>query len=268
MLGRTLKMAFWVTYDHVGKLILASMVWFLPAAAPASMAWAAFGTDVPAAWLIMGWPLLALSLGVILPVMTAGLAHMAKVLIDRRDGSLADMFRGIRMYGVRAAVIGLIYFFAGASLATSVWFYGVQERLPRWLGYGLSALALWGLLFLTLSGLMVMPALVQKKAGVLATIKLAALLVLANPFFMAGLGLQALAFTALSVMVTPLLPLLYGAVVVVLASSAYELLARKYAAAGAVDGVAEASDATRLLADEEDDYLNRGFRDFLFPWKG
>ena len=29
MLGRTLKMAFWVTYDHIGKLILANLMWSL-----------------------------------------------------------------------------------------------------------------------------------------------------------------------------------------------------------------------------------------------
>ncbi|MDX9973114.1 MAG: hypothetical protein RBU21_09000, partial [FCB group bacterium] len=124
-----------------------------------------------------------------------------------------------------------------------------------WLGFGLSALAAWALVFALLTALMVVPALVQKKERALATVKLAAALVLANPFFALGLAVQVLGFTLVAVVVTPLLPLLYGSVVVVLVSSAYEMLARKYAAPGAPP-------------DEDDDYLNRGFRDFLFPWKG
>jgi hypothetical protein len=62
----------------------------------------------------------------------------------------------------------------------------------------------------------------------------------------------------------------------VLATSAYEMLARKYAAleahqaaeaAGAVPAAA-LSKADQIREDAKDDYLNRGFRDFLFPWKG
>lgn len=269
MLGRALKMAFWVTYDHVGKLILANVLWFVAFAVPASLAWGAFATGEPAVRLVVAWPLLIAGVGVVLPVMTAGLAHMAKVLIDKRDGSLGDMFRGIRMYGGRAAGIGLVYFFACASLATSAWFYAVKlHGAAPWLGYAISALAVWALVFVAMTSLMAMPALVQKKGGVVATVKLAALLVLANPLLVLGLALQLAAFTVLSVLVTPLFPLLYGAVAVVLVSSAYELLARKYAAAGAPEGALETGAGPRPMTDEEDDYLNRGFRDFLFPWKG
>ena len=269
MLGRTLKMAFWVTYDHIGKLILANIVWFLAFAAPGSVGWVAFRAGDAGVRLLVAWPLLIFSMGIVLPVMTAGLAHMIKVLIDKRDGSIGDMFRGIRMYWRRAAAIGLAYLFGSASLATSAWFYAAKLHgsLP-WLGYGISAVALWALVFVLLSALLVMPALVQKKERAVATVKLAALLALANPLFTAGLAVQVVGFTILAVVVTPLVPLVYGAVVVVLVSSAYELLARKYASAGMPGGPLEALGGTRPVTDEEDDYLNRGFRDFLFPWKG
>ena len=52
----------------------------------------------------------------------------------------------------------------------------------------------------------------------------------------------------------PLFIFIYGGAVLVLLSSAYELLSRKY------DHIAS--------NDAADDYLNRGLRDFLFPWKG
>ena len=43
-------------------------------------------------------------------------------------------------------------------------------------------------------------------------------------------------------------------------------LSRKYAA---VEAHGDAPGRARVaFGDEEDDYLNRGIRDFLFPWKG
>lgn len=267
MLGRTLKMAFWVTYDHAGKLILANLIWFLAFAVPGSLGWAAFvGGDASMRW-FMALPCGVFAFGIAMPTASAGLAHMVKILIDTRDGALGDMFRGMRAYGVRASGIGCLFLFALSSLATSAWFYAsrLRDTLP-WLGYGLSALAVWALVVVMLAGLYLMPALVQKKGGIGATVKLAGLLVLANPLFTLGLAIQLAAWTAVALVLSPVLPLLYGAVAVVLVSSAYEMLARKYAAAEAI--VQGTTPEAVAAQDEQDDYLNRGVRDFLFPWKG
>jgi uncharacterized membrane protein YesL len=268
MLGRTLKMAFWVAYDHIGKLILANILWFLAFAVPGSVGLTGLTAGDGFIRVLVGIPLTLLSAGVILPVMTAGLAHMVKVLIDRRDGALSDMFRGIGLYWKQATGAGILYLFVVVSFATSAWFYATRLRdsLP-WLGYGISAVAAWAFLFALLAGLLLMPALVQKKSGALGSLKLAALLVLANPLFAIGLGIQFAAWTLLSLVVAPLAPLLYGSLAVVLVSSAYEMLARKYAAAeaGPDDRPQKGGWPPK---DEEDDYLNRGFRDAIFPWKG
>lgn len=258
MLSRTLKMAFWVMYDHIGKLLLANLVWSLTLLILLIAAGTAFKTGDPSLLLMIGASALVLAFGVVLPVTTAGLAHMAKELIDTRDGSLGDLFRGMRLYGLRAVAIGMIYVVATVCLTVSVWFYATQLRTSApWLGYALSALALWGLIFLAFTAMLVMPALVQKKGTVRETLKLAALLVLGNPLFCAGLALQFLVLAAVS-LIPPVFLFLSGSMAAVLASSAYEMLARKYAAqSGAID-----------FHDETDDYLNRGLRDFLFPWKG
>lgn len=270
MLGRTLKMAFWVTYDHLGKLILANIVWFMVFAVPGSLGLTALGSGDRGLQIFIGLPLVVLAVGVLLPVVTAGLAHMVKVLIDTRDGAIGDLFRGIRLYGWRAAGIGLASLALVAALSTSAWFYAIRlgASVP-WLGYAISAGALWCLLFLLLADLMVMPALVQKKAGVWTSLKLAGLLVLANPFFIIGLAIQFTIFTAVSLAICAVVPILYGSVAVVLVSSAYEMLARKYAGVDAAEALAPGAPARRWPPkDEEDDYLNRGLRDAIFPWKG
>jgi uncharacterized membrane protein YesL len=253
-------MAFWVCYDHLGKLMLANVVWAVLVALPGSMALAALFSGDPAFLVVIGVPATWLTLGVALPVASAGIAHMAKELIETRDGSVATFFAGMRRYGMRAAVLGTGYLALFVVVLIAAWFYAVRG-LPGvpWLGFILSALAVWALVFIVLSALMAIPALVQKKAGPWATFKLAGALVLANPVMAIGLAIQLAAITFICGVAAPLFFFLYGSAVVVLLSSAYEMLARKYAA--------QADPDAPPPDDEDDDYLNRGFRDFLFPWK-
>jgi hypothetical protein len=272
MLARSLKMAFWVTYDHLGKLILASLIWVMPVALAGFLGWAAFYTGDTGTQLVVGVPALVLGFGIILPVLSAGLAHMVKELIDTRDGSLGTLFSGVRLYWRRAASLGCVYAVVSVCLVTSAWFYATKLRdTAPWLGYGIAGLAVWCLLFTLLTGVLVIPTLVQKKASVAETLKLTALLVLDNPLFAMGLAFQVVAVTALALVVAPVFFFLYGAMVLAMVTSAYEMLARKYAA---LDQLAHGPAAERAGApltddaDEKDEYLNRGFRDFLFPWKG
>ncbi len=259
MLGRSLKMAFWIFHDHIGKLLLANVIWatavFLPIgiAAPSI-----FAGDVELV-LLIGVPALYAGIFLFAPVLGAGMAHLVKVLIDKRDASLADFFEGIRLYGLRAAAIGFWYALAATALSTSAWFYAVQLRstLPL-LGYAISALAIWCLAVLGLTALFVLPALVQKKAGVFATLRLTLMLILANPGLALGIGLQTVMLTLTTALLLPLVFAGYGAALVCIGSAAYELLARKYA---------PSDPAPPPLDDANDDYLNRGFRDLFFPWK-
>ena len=277
MLNRTLKMAFWVLYDHLGKLILANVVWALAILAPGVVGATAFMTGDPGLMLVVGAPMIVFVAAVVAPVMTVGLAYMAKGLIDTRDGSFLDLFRGVKLYWRRAVGVGFAYLLAAVCLPVSVWFYATKLReTAPWLGYAISALALWCILFVGFMAMIVLPALVQKKDGVLGTLKLTALLVLDNPLFCVGLAIQFLVVAGISV-IPPVFVFLSGAMAVVLASSAYEMLARKYALAqmnqegdAATDRPINviSKDGVFVYDDSKDDYLNRGFRDFLFPWKG
>ena len=261
MLSRSLKMAFWVSYDHIGKLLIANLIWAIAITLPGVFALTAFNTGEPSIMLLAGAPFLYLSLGVVGAILTAGLAHMVKVLIETGDGSLNDLLDGIKQYWLRAWAIGTLFFIVIGALTTSAWFYGTQvgANIP-WVGYAAGALAVWMLVFVLLCAVLVMPTLVQKRAPVFATLKLTAVLVIDNPLLTIGIAIQWAALLALSIVMIPVFFGLYGAACVVISSCAYEMLSRKYAAA--------AADGAPIRRDEDDDYLNRGFRDFLFPWKG
>lgn len=262
-------MAFWVLYDHLGKLLLVNVMCTLALILPGGLACAAFMTGDPGVMLYVGMPVLAVALGVVLPVGCAALAHMIKELIDTRDGSVSTFFSGVKRFFWRASGIGVLYLAAACCLGTSVWFYPSRlgDSLP-WLGYALSAAALWCLVFTGLTTLLVFPALTQKNGGVLSTMKLSALLVLDNPFFVLGLAINALIWATFSLL-PPVFMLLSMAPLMTLVSSGYEMLSRKYAAMAAQQAAgAGIQKRTMDYNDETDDYLNRGFRDFLFPWKG
>lgn len=259
MLGRSLKMAFWIFHDHLGLLLVANFIWALAVAVPLGLALPTLFAGNGELALIVGIPAIYAGLFLCAPVLGVGIACLIKTLIDTRDASLADFFAGIRLYGLRAAAVGFCYAALLVMLCTSAWFYAskLHETLPI-VGYGISVLAIWGLAFLGFTSLYALPALVQRKSGVVATLRLSALLVLAHPALTIGIALQCLLLTVVAIAVLPLLFAGCGSLMLCIASAAYETLARQYAPADSHGVAGPASN---------DDYLNRGLRDLFFPWK-
>jgi hypothetical protein len=273
VLSRALKMAFWVAYDHLGKLLLvnlfSSALCALPLVAAACLAFAL--SDVAFAG--------ALSVACVLAFLlcsccAVALAWMVRGLIETRDGSIGAFFTGLRRFALRGAALGLCYLLIAACLLSSVWFYAARTGATHpVVGYGLSALALWALVFFGLTALAAAPAMVHKNLGPFGAIRLAAVLAIDNPLFFTGLAVQS-ALLACAALLMPLLLACFAlAPLVVLQCAAYEMLARRYAAVDAAR-VAGASAPGRRgpvrvdFDDANDDYLNRGFRDLIFPWKG
>ena len=91
-------MAFWVTYDHAGKLLLANLVVSVSVALPLMFGAAAYMTHDAVLITLFAAPLLFLAFCAVMPVMAAGMAHMVKEIIDTHDGSLRTLFEGIRLY--------------------------------------------------------------------------------------------------------------------------------------------------------------------------
>src|SRR5690606_27747874 len=98
------------------------------------------------------------------------------------------------------------------------------------------------------------PALLLQQGGIRGSLRIALALVVGQPFATTGFMATALGYSVL-MLTPPGVALVSTLPLVTLACCAYELHARCYG-----DGPA--------LCDEDDIYLNRGFREFLFPWKG
>lgn len=262
-------MAFWVSFDHLGKLLLANLLCAFIVLVPVVLAHAAFMTGESSIVLFVSLPLLIVALLISFPLAQAGLVFMTRELIEHRDGEFVLFFRGMRLYALK--MIGVVSFYLAAvlCLCASIFFYGY--RIGKWaplMGYSLSALALWLLLFVIMSFVFAAPAVVYKNSGVLGAIKLSSILLLDNPLFAVGLFMNMLLFIGLSLM-PPVLLLFSFAPLVVLQCSAYEILSRKYRAvqANGAPGSAKVKVADIDFGDDDDEYLCRGLRDLLFPWK-
>ncbi len=268
-----MRMAFWIFHDHAGKLTAANIGLVVLTGLPALAGFMALGRPDGGVGLIAGALLLIAAFCVIMPVCAAAIAHLVKILIDRRDAEWRELFRGARMHWKSATALGLLYAGAAVTLGISVWFYTAQfgAALP-WFGLILGGVSVWALIGLGLTFLYAVPALVQKGEGALPAMKLAALLVLDRPLLAGGLALQCAAFGLIAAVFVPVLLFFYAAWCVTLSCAAYELLARYYASVAPVTAPdpqqAPAAPGQRaVLSDGDDDYLNRGFRDFVFPWR-
>lgn len=268
MFTRALKMAFWVAYDHLGGLLAANLVSFAMVFGPFAAVMAA-GRAMDNRMFFAALILSALFGLHAAAVAMAGLAAMVRELIETRDGSVGRFFSGMRRFAFRAAVLAAMYGIVSTFLLTSLWFYGVRLSASFPLaGYGLGVLAFWVQLFVLLTVPAAFPALVNRDAGPVQALKLAVFLVLDNPLYYAGVSLHLLVLAVFCLMAPPLLVCFSFAPAAVFAGAAYEMQSRKYAVIRAAGGAGASAKGLKIeFNDANDDYLNRGFQDLVFPWK-
>jgi len=268
MLRRALKMCFWVCHDHLGKLVLLNVLLTAALALPVLLLGGAIATGDPEVLLVAGLPLLLALAGVLLPVALVGMSALSKDILETRECRLGAFQEGVRRHGMRAAGVGIGFLLAGLCLAGSGWFYVLRlGAWAPWAGFLASSLVLWVLCVLLLGGLLAMPALVHRRQSAWATARLALLLVLANPGFAVGLGL-CMAVLFVLVAVPPMGLLFSVAPAGVLLAAGYEILARRYAALAQRAAAGKRAGGEDIdFGDSADDFLNRGVRDFLFPWR-
>lgn len=254
ILWRVQKMAFWVLYDYAGYLILLNLLTLAAVLGPAWLLFKILGGNVliPAA--------LAVALGV---VAVAGQATLIGALLDGEEFSLRRVVSGAASHGPRALGLALLFAATGAVAGTGFWFYTTQVWPSRpVLGPILAGLCLSAGVAVLLSGVYVLPALVNQRGPARKALRTSLALAGKHPVLTPGL-LAMMAGQGLLLVTPPGLLLLSSLPLVALACCAYELLARHYGA-GRLPGAAERGP----VFDEEDIFLNRGFKDFLFPWKG
>lgn len=253
MLPRALKMWFWLTYDHLGLVL----VWNVACMLPLLLLTASAFSGGP---LRLGLGLL-LAYGVLLPACLAALGHAARVLLEKKEAPLRALLDGLRAYALPGATLGILGTVLCGGTLFGAWYYAFRlAPAAGMVGYALSAFCLWCSFACALVLTVALPALAQKRGGVREALRLGVVLTLDNPWYVAVVFLQSLGLLLFAL--APPVYLCFSVVpIAFLQATAYEMLARKYAA--------PVLDGKRVLVfdDEADDYLNRGLRDLFFPWK-
>ena len=261
-MGRVLRDSFWISYDHLGKLVVANVIWFS----------LSFGTIILAASIAQYLGpsarvrslILASGLAVSLvtvPSASAGILHFTSLLVLRKNAEIGDVFRGIRRYFGKFVLLSLLGIVVWIVLAANVVFYW-KVIGPRnfWIAALLGGITIWMFVFYNVMLVYFSPLLVQGNTGVLGTFRLAALLTLDNVRLSFGLYVSLLAVVLLSCFTGVGIIFLAAGLSGVIVNVGYGQLVRRYEQE-------EREKAGLEPLDESEDYANRGLRDILRPWE-
>ena len=199
LLRPAFKRAIWGTYDHIGLLVLANLL-----------------------WVVLCLPV------VTAPAATSGLFHLARQIDRGRDTSLRDFFLGFRMRFLPALRLGVVDLAAGLMLWLNIDFYSHLRGAATIPGMVLAAAMVWAAAFYFLMHAHLYPLLAGGESSLCQLLRKSALLTLDNLAFTIGITLQALSLTILCVVTGAGLVLLNGSAVAVLLTTGHRELLRKY----------------------------------------
>jgi uncharacterized membrane protein YesL len=199
ILRPTFKRFLWNSYDHIGVLVIANLLW------------------------------LALCLPIITaPAATAGLFHMARKVADHESLALSDFFQGFRQHFFPALRAGALMLAVAVILWVNVDFYshlGGRAAIP---GMVLASAMVWIGVFALLIHAHLFPLIVSGERGTRAALRKAALLTLDNPGFTIGITVQALSVSVLCLITGAGLVLALGSFLAVLLTTGHRELLKKY----------------------------------------
>ena len=199
LLRPAFRRAIWTTYDHIGLLVLANLLW------------------------------LALCLPVVTaPAATAGLFHLARRISNSQDVSLRDFFVGFRRHFLPALKLGLVDLAAILVLWINIDFYSHLRGGATIPGMVLAAAMIWVGAFFWLMHAHLYPLLVGSESSLRQLLRKSALLTLDNLGFTIGIAFQALSLSVLCVITGAGLVLINASAVAVLLVSGHREVLRRY----------------------------------------
>jgi uncharacterized membrane protein YesL len=199
LLRPAFKHALWNTYDHLGLLVVANLV-----------------------WLVLCVPV------VTAPPATAGLFYLVRKLSLDEDAGLRDVFDGFRIHLAPSLKLGGLDLLALALLWVNIDFYSHLRGGANIPGLLLAAVLVWAGTFYLLMHAHLLPLMMGGETSLVQLLRKAALLTLDNLAFTVGITLQAASLTVLCVISGAGLLLVNGSIVAELLTAGHRELLRKY----------------------------------------
>ena len=199
LLRPAFKRSVWSTYDHIGLLVLANLL-----------------------WVVLCLPV------VTAPAATAGLFHLAREVARGKKPSLRDFFVGFRTRFLPAFKLGLVDLAALLVLWVNVDFYSHMRGGAAIPGMVLAAAMVWVAAFFLLMHAHLYPLLAGGESSLRQLLRKSALLTLDNLAFTIGITFQALSMSVLCIVTGAGLVLINVSAVAVLLTTGHRELLRKY----------------------------------------
>jgi uncharacterized membrane protein YesL len=199
ILHPTFKRFLWNSYDHIGLLVCANLL-----------------------WLLLSLPLITA------PAATAGLFQIAKRIADHEPPTIRDFLEGFRAHFFPALRAGALTLAVGAVLWVNIDFYSHLRGRASLPGMLLAAVIVWIALFVLLIQAHLFPLIVGGERSTRAALRKSALLTLDNPGYTVGITVQAVSVSALCVLTGAGLVLALGSLLAVLLTTGHRELLKKY----------------------------------------
>jgi uncharacterized membrane protein YesL len=263
---------FWDTYDNLGHIILANVLWFLCNLPGLSLIYLVFHISTG---FNLFWILLLIPLG-IFSVTTAGLFAYTKQLIELQDNSIKSFFLGMKQYYGKAMGIAIIHLILFVLIIVNINFYLQLRGNMQMLAVVLAGLAFWCGIFVALESLYAFAVLVQHNLGIKKTLKRSFLIVLDNLWVTIGVFIFLISLTVLSLFsgIGPML-FMMSCIAMLGNNAIYEIMTKYDKKPVAVPAVAPGEKPTswkQILDQEKADqqpkwrHDNRGWKDIFRPW--
>lgn len=199
VLRPTFKRFFWHTYDHLGTLIVANVLWLI------------------------------VCLGVVTaPAATAGLFYLARRVAAEEDARISDFWLGFRRDFLPSLKISAFTLAVAAVIWFNTDFYGHLRGGLAVGGTALATLLIWSAAFLLLMHAHLHALVAGGERSLRRLLKKSALLVLDNPGFSVGITLQALVLAAVCLITGVGLPLILASLHATLLATGHRELLKKY----------------------------------------
>lgn len=204
------------TYGYLGTVLLVSVVWFASAAA------VIFLISLFAQSLLVALPVVIVLTS---PLIGAGF-HVTSLILQGDYVVPRDFLFGLRRYFLRSlAISGVEVALASILVLDIVWFLA----RPTWLSKIIGVAFAYVLLFVAMISTYLFPVTVNQDLGFIETLKNAALLTLANPFYSLAVALFQIGVAVLSLrFVPPVFCMAYLGFVGFLGNRATVVLLRHY----------------------------------------
>lgn len=264
MFAKMMTGFFWDSYDNLGKLLLANLLWFLCNMPGFLVVYGVMYIPFNIFWILLFVPFILFS------VTTIGLYYFTSLLVEQKDIGLKELFTGMKKFGAR----GLFYstFFIGCMiiLAVNIHFYLNLSPGIRWIGAVLAGFAFWVSLFVSLVCQYLFPLLVRQNLPIKKLLLRSTLLVLDNFWVSIAIILTSLGLFILTAL-TGVGPILFTMSLVTLwANNAlYELLAKYDETPQPTLKPGEKPTSWHQILPKEKPkwrHEDRGWKDILRPW--